>query len=532
MAIQTDEYSAKLSPETIRECYRRIREYLGGLELPKKDVLRHAMTVEEILMNADEVLTEKPTVRLRTGRRFMRNAIVLEIEGAPCNFVNASENELGVLGGGLLKTIGLSPDYTYTNGCNRYTLTIKKKSSNPLFSLGIAAIAAVLIGFLGFLLSEQSRALLLNEMLIPLDGAFLDLMGGIAGPMVFLSVTWGIYGIGDASTLKSIGKKLCGSYVGSLAIISSALCLLSLPLFSLRFAGGEGIGSSLISIFGMLLGLIPKDIFSPFVNGNTLQIIFLAVIVGIAMLYLGQKTDLVTKLVEQINHIVQFLIEAICKLVPAFIFVVLLKLIWSDMIRSLASIGKLITVFIAAVLLAVAALVGYTAMRNKVSPFLLIKKGLPTLLIAFSTASSAAAFSSNMDISRKKYGIDEKLCSFGIPLGVVTFKMSTALSYMLQCLFFAELYAVDVSFSWIVIMLLTSVILSVATPPIPGGGLATYAVLFSQLGIPSEALAVALACDTVFDFVITGIDQFCIPLVLLNAAGKLGFTDRDVLLKK
>lgn len=80
-------------------------------------------------------------------------------------------------------------------------------------------------------------------------------------------------------------------------------------------------------------------------------------------------------------------------------------------------------------------------------------------------------------------------------------------------------------------MLITSVILSVATQPIPNGGMASYAVLFAQLGIPMDALAIALACETVFDFVITGFDQFNIPLILLNQAGRLGLVDREKLLK-
>ncbi|MDO4816335.1 MAG: cation:dicarboxylase symporter family transporter [Bacillota bacterium] len=80
--------------------------------------------------------------------------------------------------------------------------------------------------------------------------------------------------------------------------------------------------------------------------------------------------------------------------------------------------------------------------------------------------------------------------------------------------------------------MITVCILAVATPPIPGGAMASYTVLLTQLGIPIEALAVALACDAVFDFIDTGIDQFLLPYILLNQAGKLGLVDRETLLSR
>ena len=532
MRKQAEEYIAGLSAECVDECSQKVRDFLTELQLPKRDILRYSMSVEEILLGSLDVLNDEAEIKLSMGKKYLSYFIVIEINGAACNVYAKNDDELGVLGGSLLKNLGLSPEYKYAGDRNRYSFIIKPKRLNPFAALALTAAAAVLIGSLGYILPTPTRETLLNSVLIPLNDAFLDLLGCIAGPMIFLSVAWGIYGIGDAATLKNIGKRLCSSYILTMTVIASVLCLLLMSVFELSFTGGgASTDSSLSAIFSMILGIIPKDIFSPFVSGNTLQIIALAVVVGIAMLFLGQKTDFVAKVVEQINYIVQFLIGAICRLVPAFIFIVLLKLIWSDMISSLSGIGKLFGAFIVATLLSATALIVFTAVKNKASPVKLIKKGLPTLLVALSTASSAAAFSNLLTGAHRSYGIDEKLSSFGVPLGVVIFKPTAALNYVFQCLFFAEMYSIDISASWIVIMLLTSVLLAIATPPIPGGGMATYAVLFAQLGIPTEALAIALSCETVLDFIITGFDQFGISFVLLNMASKLGFVDRETLLK-
>lgn len=81
-------------------------------------------------------------------------------------------------------------------------------------------------------------------------------------------------------------------------------------------------------------------------------------------------------------------------------------------------------------------------------------------------------------------------------------------------------------------MIFSAGILAIATPPIPGGAITAYTVLFSQLGIPAEAIAVALACDTILDFICTGGDQFMIPFAILNQANRLGLVNKDILKRK
>lgn len=253
-----------------------------------------------------------------------------------------------------------------------------------------------MIGSLGYLLPVGLRQTLLNGVLTPLHDTFLNILGAIAGPMVFLSVAWGIYGIGDAATLKQVGKKMLFGYIGTVYIALIAVGLICLPLFNLNFSGSGNANNALSEIFTMLLGIFPKNIFSPFVDGNTLQIIFLAFVIGIALLFLGQKTDSVAKAVKQINYIVQFLIEFISKLVPYFIFIVLVTMIWSDTVNVLIGVSKLFIIFIGGTLLMLIGVSIYTSLKSRAPFFSTIRKGLPILLIALTTASSAAAFGTNM----------------------------------------------------------------------------------------------------------------------------------------
>ena len=137
-------------------------------------------------------------------------------------------------------------------------------------------------------------------------------------------------------------------------------------------------------------------------------------------------------------------------------------MIWSDTTSILVGVAKMFLIFIGMVLLMVIILISVTSVRCRINPFKLARKGLPTLIIALTTASSAAAFGNNMTACRKEYGIDDTIASFGIPLGMVTFKPTTALNYISVALFFSESYHVEVSASWVIVMVLTATILAIA----------------------------------------------------------------------
>ncbi len=521
-------YNYKLTPQDMDLCTATAEEFAKGIKLSEKDCKRYALSIDEILLRTRDVISDAE-IKLSTGIKFFRPFMQLEIKSDAFNAFARDEEDGSNFGNSVLRHLGLSPEYSYLNGINTYYFQMKKKSLNPLFSLLLALASAIIVSLLGMLMPDAIRLNILEGFLTPIYDTFFNILGSIAGPMVFLSVAWGIYGIGDAATIKKIGRKLLGSYIRGVFFFTILFSVICLPIFSLSFSKTGGSGQGLSAIFTMLLNIIPGNIFSPFIDGNTLQIIFLAVVIGIALLFLGQKTASVAKAVEQINYVVQVLIEFICKLVPFFIFVVIIEMMWSDKADALKTVGKFFAVFIACVVFAIVIMLVYTGIRNHVNPIALFKKGLPTLLIALTTASSAAAFGSNISACQKAYGIEEKMTAFGIPLGMVIFKPATAISYLVISLYSYSEYNSEVSVSWFIIMIFTAAILAIATPPVPGGAIRAYTVIFAQLGIPVEALTIAIACDTFLDFIATGADQFLIPLGLLNQSEKLGMIDRKIL---
>lgn len=516
-----------LCAESIDIIASQIEDICEAHQLDMKTALRIRLSVEESLSVWMERFEEGRTIVFEFGTRFFKPYFQIGIEGPACNPYNTDQDNFGVGGKSLLVGIGLIPVYSYQNGQNNLLFYLKKKKMNPLLSLLLVIASALTVGILGKLLVPASIIdFLCQQIITPIDDTFFKVLKAIAGPMIFLSVAWGIYGIGDVYTLGRIGKKLMLSFVGvvfAFSVIGAFFC----PLFGSSLSSGSTTFNQFGTLFEMLLNVFPDNIFSPFIDGNTLQVIFLAFIIGMSMIFLGQRTSAVAKAVEQINHIINFLMGFVSNLVPCFVFVVLVQIVWSSNYDVLFTVWKFAIIFLIAIVTAIILFLLFVSLKNKTNPLHLLRHCLPSFIIALATASSAAAFESNISICRNKLKIDNSLSSFGIPFGMVIFKPNTALYYLLFCFYLATAYNVPITFSWLIIAIIITAICAVATPPIPGGAAATYTMLFLQLGIPAEALAIALAVDIVFDFFLTSGDMLCLLLELFNVSGRLGMRSQS-----
>ena len=162
--------------------------------------------------------------------------------------------------------------------------------------------------------------------------------------MIFLAICWGIFNIGDMTMMGRIGKKVIGRIAALSFLVSAGATVCLLWLFPLELSSGSAALSGFSTIYQIILDIVPSDIISPFLNGNTLQIIFLGAAVGIALLILGDRAAAVRTFIEQTNEVVQFLMEAIGDLIPLFVFFSLFALLGSDFGSELSGILKAIVI--------------------------------------------------------------------------------------------------------------------------------------------------------------------------------------------
>lgn len=492
----------------------------------KRDVIRIRLSLEEILGVWLDKL-EGAFVLYKTVQKFGRLTIEVCVEGMQ---IGVDEDAQGVLfSSRLLSQAGLALDYSYKDGRNCLICYPPQKAHiGQMAGLVIAILAALFLGGVTRILPEEVKnsAVGITE---PIFNTILGILRAISSPMIFLAVCWGIISMGDLATVGKIGKRLITRMVISTFAIGTVFILLASPFFEIVWGKNEAAFGGFADIYTMVLGIVPSDIVSPFLEGNALQIIFLGVCTGIALLVLGQRVSVLQDVIVQANEVVHFLMEAIGRFVPVFVFLSIFNLMLFDAGVTFWGIIKVFALAIPGCLLLILFYVFMVAARFRISPVLLVKKLLPTYLIALSTASSAAAFATNLETCTNRLGIPDKVANFAIPLGQVVYKPGGVICFLTMALCTAEEYNTEITVMWLVTAVLTVGLLAMAAPPVPGGALSIFTVMFMQLNIPGEAIAIAVALNSILDFIMTSSGLTCLQAEVTLTAGYLKLLDKEKL---
>ena len=503
---------------------------LGQAAVERKETLRLRLATEDILGVWRRGAADGAACKFRCGTRWGRAYIELLLPGQRMDPSDADAAEGGpLLYTNLLAQAGLAPVYSYQDGVNRLAFyPPKPQRFGPLAQLLLAIAASVVCGLLCIAAPESARNAV-SGVITPLFNALMGILQTLASPMIFLSVCCGIVNIGDVQTLGKIGKTVLLRFLATIYLITgiTAGCVVWL------FRSGDGAAvtgsSAAAQIYDMVLGIVPSNLVSPFLEGNTLQIIFMAVCIGAALLVLGEKAGAVRTLLDHTNTVVQFLMELVSRYIVVFVFVSLLSLMLSQSLSGLGGVAKGLALGMAACLLWPLLYALAVSIRLSVSFPMLLRKLLPTYLIALSTASSSAALSTDLETCEKRLGISEHVAGFAVPLGQVIFKTGGAVGFFVLALGLAEFYGVAMPLPWVVTGVLVSGLLAIAAPPIPGGSLTCYTVLLTQLGIPEEAIGLAVAGNVILDFFMTSCGISCLQSELVLSSRRLGMLDVETL---
>ena len=508
---------------------KKIEEFLKCEKVTSKDIIRTKLMVEEALLRYRDVVGEEAGFRLECLKRFGRLRIELRVACDSLDpFASDTSSDNDILRG-VLSGAGIIPTWQYKNGENLLVFSPKKKKPSQTVWLISAVLLALLGGGIFALLPSEWGIAVSEKIVTPIFDTFLGLLTALAGFVIFFSLTWGIIGIGDLSSFGKIGKKMISRIILMCGVLMITYVLLILPCFPLSFDGEASLGFS--ELFEMFLAVIPNNLVAPFVEGNSLQIVFIAVIIGIAMLVLGSKVSVVSSFVEQANNVVNLIMEGIGACIPFLVFISLFNMMINGSISEVFGTWKMVLLLIGGTFFSM--LVYFLlCLRKKVRPMVLLKKLLPTFVIGLTTASSSAALATNMEICDKELGIDKTVIRFGIPLYQVLYMPVTAIEYFVILLSISEIYGIAISPMMLIMAAISILLLSIATPPIPGSGAAVLIILFSQFGIPAEAIAVAASVDIVLDFIITAGELFCQQCELIQLSSSFDMLDVDILRKE
>ena len=403
--------------------------------------------------------------------------------------------------------------------------TLQPKGMGLTSKILIGMVMGIITGFIFKALMADSGDFTLSagEFTFSFKGFFVDGIFHIGGqifvnslkmlvvPLVFISLVCGTCSLSDPKKLGRLGGKSIGLY-----LLTTAIAITIAMTLALVINPGEGINMPTTSTFDakqaptlvdVIINMFPTNPINAMSSGNMLQVIVFALLFGIAMALSGDAGKRLTAVFEDLNAIILKLVTILMNIAPYGVFFLMAKLfsyIEGDLIV------KLIFYF-GTVLLAlfVHALIVYPTLLKTLTglnPAIFLNKIKELSIFAFSTSSSSATMPVTLETATKKLGADNKVASFTVPLGATINMDGTAIMQGVATVFIAQVFAVDLSFTDYLMVILTATLASVGTAGVPGVGLIMLAMVLNQVGLPVEGIAIIIGVDRLLDMTRTAVN--------------------------
>ena len=379
----------------------------------------------------------------------------------------------------------------------------------------VTLTSKILLGlFLGFIFGLILKSLpesyikdtvIIGGVFKVLGSGFTSAIKMMVVPLVFVSLVCGASSMGDVKQLGRIGTKTMAFYLSTTAIaIVTALFLGSV------LKPGEGLDMSSVvtgevaigeskSLVDIILGIIPSNPIASFANGDMLQIIFFALLTGVAMSMVGEKAEPIRKVFESANDICMKMVGIIMMAAPIGVFALVAE--------TFSTVGKdailVLIKYLAVVLLGLAihVTIVYGGLfkiftKQKIMPFL--KKFTKVAAITFSTSSSNASVPASMEIL-EDLGVGKTTRSFTIPMGATINMDGTAIMQGVAALFIAQIYGIDLEINQMMTIVLTATLASIGTAGVPGVGMIMLSMVLTSVNLPLEGIGLIMGVERIVD---------------------------------
>lgn len=369
-------------------------------------------------------------------------------------------------------------------------------------SLGTEILIALILGIIAGLLM-QNCVDVATKYIKPFGTIFLNLLKFIVVPVVLFSILDGVLSMKDIKKVGSIGIKTVVYFLATtlFAIIIGLLGALifknGFPKLAVTELSYKAPAST--NFMDTLVGIFPSNFVVPLSNATMLQVIFMALIIGFAILLIGDKAEPTIGAINRWNDIFVKCMDMILKLSPIGVFCLLCPVVAANGAAIIGSLAKVLGVaylcYIIHAVLVYSLTVGF---MGGVSPLKFFKEMAPAMIFAFSSASSVGSLPVTMDCT-EKLGAKREISSFVLPLGATINMDGTAIYQGVCAVFIASCYGIDLTFGQIVTIVLTATLASIGTAGVPGAGMVMLAMVLTSVGLPVDGIALVAGVDRIFD---------------------------------
>ncbi|MGN8886465.1 dicarboxylate/amino acid:cation symporter [Blautia sp. HCP28S3_G10] len=338
-----------------------------------------------------------------------------------------------------------------------------------------------------------------------LGGIYMNALNLMIFPLVFCSIVMGICSIGNIRTTGKITGSAMIFFLSTTALASLAGLIIPRLIHlgkgvSFEMATSDIQATDMSNILDTIKNLIPSNPIAAFANGNMLQVLVFAVIVGFALIAVGEKGNPLVKVIDSLNEVCLKVISTVMYFTPIGVFCTIVPVVEANGTETIISLAtQLIILYIAFFGFAIIVYGLAVKIIGKESPVRFFKAIMPAALNAFGTCSSSATIPISKQCMEEDMGVSNQITSIAIPLGATVNMDAVSILMSFMIMFFANACGINVSVSMMVIILLANVLLSVGTPGIPGGAIASFAALATMAGLPAGIMGVYISINTLCD---------------------------------
>lgn len=391
-------------------------------------------------------------------------------------------------------------------------------------ALFLGILLGILLGPTQGLVKKETANVIGNWIALP-GTIFLALIQMIVIPLVFTSVITGLAASESMEQLRSVGLRVVGFFmittIIAISIGMTAAILIqpgkyvdsSLPETTINDNSVPQVDSEVMESpsFGelpsMITNILPDNPIGSMVESEMLQIVLFAVVIGIALLTMKQEqAQPLLNLSSSIQEVTMTVVKWAMALAPFAVF----GLIARTTIQMGLDVLLGMIVYVGTVLGGLSLLFLFYIIIvwiiSKKSPAQFLKDVREVLLLAFSTSSSAAVMPLSIKTAEEKLYVKSSISQFVIPLGATINMTGTALYQGVATIFLAQVFDVQLSWSAMLLIIVTTVGASIGSPATPGVGIVILAMVLSSVGIPAAGVALILGVDRILDMCRTAVN--------------------------
>ena len=510
------EYVFQKNRNEIPKAIDFIRECLKQRKIPQRKAVSILLAAEEILGKICDVAIDESLIRIEVGGYFGNVNIHYSGKG---NGLTIADIEDQFLFGGvpdcreeaeavMLNLMQKLFGDTLSVRCENGKIYVKQQVKRSPYAGLVTTLLALVLGLSAGLLMqnlfpEALADFITKDILTPVYSVLMNALKMIVAPLVFFSIASSIAEFSDIKALGRVAVKVVAMYILTSALAISVGYILSVifPIGNPELAQAvdaeaaaatiETGESATISIRDTLVGIVPTDIITPFQNSDMLQVIFLAICLGLAAAALSKPVPMAREFTAAMNKVFSKITAVIVSFMPVMVFCSMAKMMAAMKVSSFVNVITCIpAVYLGDVLMICVYLLLLLSIA-RLNPFRFISKYYPAMISAFTLSSSNAALPSSIN-QCKKLGISEKVYSFSLPLGATINMDGSCITLVISALFFARIYQLPITGAMLLQLFIAIMVLSVGSPGVPGGNLVCLTLLIPQIGIPAEAISLVM----------------------------------------